>query len=215
MRKTTIFLALAVLCLVVALGITWTNRENILAHFISRQLHVPVSIRSLEIRKSSAEISRIWIGNFPHSQTPTSFTAESITLDANWDQIFGNPVTIEEIDIDNIFVGIEFYDAGGDDNNWSRILHENGQKKKNPKDYLIRTLILRNLTVELTQANGKVKRYPTIQRMEFHNISSEAGFPVEEIEKAIFDLMMKDIFKKFNLKQLFKNINPVPLPFLK
>jgi hypothetical protein len=215
MRKFSIFLALVLLCLAVAIGISWTNRENILAHFISRQLHVPVSISSLEIGKSSAKISRLWIGNFPSSQTTTSFTSETLRVDAKWDQIFGNPVTIDHIDIDNIFVGIEFYDANGDDNNWGRMLHENGSKKKNPRDYLIRTLTLRNLTVELTQANGKVKRYPTIKQMEFYNISSATGFPVEEIEKAIFEMMMKDIFKKLQLDQLFKTINPLPIPFLK
>ncbi len=213
MRKISLFLALALLCLAVVIGISWTNRENILAHFISRQLHVPVSIGSLEIGKSSTEISRIWIGNFPSSHSTTSFTSETLTIDANWDQIFGNPVTIDRIDIDNIFVGIEFYDANGDDNNWGRMLHENGSKKKNPKDYLIRTLTLHNLTVEVTQANGKVKRYPTIKQMEFHNISSDTGFPVEEIEKAIFEMMMKDIFKKLQLDQLFKTINPLPMPF--
>lgn len=215
MRKFSLFLALALLCLAIAIGISWTNRGNILSHFISRQLHVPVSIFSLEIGKSSAEISRLWIGNFPRSQISTSFTSETLKIDANWNQIFGNPVTIEQIDMDNIFVGIEFYDANGDDNNWGRILHEDVPKKKNSRDYLIRTLTMRNLTVELTQANGKVKRYPTIKQMEFHNISSDTGFPVEEIEKAIFEMMMKDIFKKLQLDQLFKTINPLPFPFLK
>jgi hypothetical protein len=214
MRKFSLFLSLALLCLAVAIGITWTNRENILAHFMSRQLRVPVSIRTLDISKTSAEITRMWIGNFPKSQTATSFTAETLRLDATLDQIFGNPVTIEQIDINDIFVGIEFYDAKGNDSNWGRILNENRQKKSHSREYLIRTLILRNLTVELTQANGKVKRYPTIKQMEFHNISSASGFPVEEIEKAIFDMMMKDIFKKFQLDQLFKTIIPVPIPFL-
>ena len=214
MRKFTLFLALVLICLAVALGITWTNRENILAHFMSRQLHVPVSVQSLDIRKTSTEISRMWVGNFPRSQTSTSFTAETLTIDANLEQIFGNPVTIEKIDINDIFVGIEFYDASGNDSNWSRMLNEKEPKKKKPKDYLIRTLTLRNLTVEVTQADGKVKRYPTIKEMEFHNISSETGFPVEEIEKAIFNMMMKDLFKKLQLDQLFK-MNPIPLPFLK
>lgn len=213
MRKIFLFFALALICIAVALGLTWTNRENILAHLISRQLHVPVSIRSLDISKTSAEITQLWIGNFPHSQTTTSFTAETLKLDGNWEQIFGNPLTIETIEIDNIFVGIEFYDANGKDSNWSRMLNENEPKKKNPKDYLIRTLTLRNLTVELTQADGKVKRYPTIKEMQFHNIGSETGFPVDEIEKAIFDMMMKDLFKKLQLDQLFK-MSPIPLPFL-
>jgi hypothetical protein len=212
MRKFLLFLVLAVLCLAIAVAVAWTNRENILAHFMSRQLHVPVSIRALEITKTSAEISRLWIGNFPHSQTSTSFTAESLKLEANLEQVVENPVTIEEIDIDNIFVGIEFYDAAGNDSNWSRMLQENGQKKKNSRDYLIRTLMLRNLTVEVTQADGKVKRYPTIKQMEFHNISSATGFPIEKIEKAIFNLMMQDLFKNLQIDQLFKAINPLPLP---
>lgn len=181
---------------------------------MSRQLRVPVSIRTLDISKTSAGITRMWIGNFPKSQTSTSFTAETLRLDATLDQIFGNPVTIEHIDINDIFVGIEFYDANGNDNNWGRILHENGQKKSHSREYLIRTLILRNLTVELTQANGKVKRYPTIKQMEFHNISSASGFPVEEIEKAIFEMMMKDIFKKLQLDQIFKTLLPLPIPFV-
>lgn len=214
MRKLTLFLALAVLSLAIAIGITWTNRENILAHFMSKQLHVPVSIQTLDISKTSAEITQLWIGNSPHSQTTTSFTAETFKLEGKWDQIFDNPMTIESIDIENIFVGIEFYDANGEDNNWGRILKENGPRKKNARDYLIRTLTLRNLTVELTQADGKVKRYPTIKQMEFHNINSETGFPIEEIEKAIFNLMMKDLFQKLQLDRLFRSISPIPLPFL-
>jgi hypothetical protein len=214
MRKIFLFLVLSILCLAVAAAITWTNRENILAHFLSRQLHVPVTIRSLEIGKTSAEISRLWIGNFPGSRNSTSFTSESLKLEAKLDEIFGNPVTIESIDLDNIFVEIEFYDAQGKESNWGRILEKKGEKKKNSKEYLIRTLVLSNLTVEVTQADGKVKRYPTIKRMEFHNIGSETGFPVDEIEKAIFDLMMKDLFKKLQLDQLFKNLSPIPIPFM-
>jgi hypothetical protein len=214
MRKLFLFLILAALSLSVAAAIAWKTRENILAHFLSRQLHVPVTIRSLEISKQSADVSHLWIGNFPKSRSTTSFTCENLTLQASTDQIFGNLVTIESIDLDKIFVGIEFYDAQGTDSNWKRMLEEKGEKKKSSKDYLIKTLHLRNLTVEVTQADGTVKRYPTIKEMEFHNISSETGFPVERIEKAIFDLMMKDLFKKLQLDQLFKSLSPVPIPFI-
>ena len=181
---------------------------------MSRQLHVPVTIRSLDITKTSAEISRLWIGNFPHSQTSTSFTSDTLRVEEKLDEIFGNPVTIQSIDLENIFVGIEFYDAEGKNSNWQRILEEKAGSKKIRREYLIRNLTLRNLTVEVTQANGKVKRYPTIKQMEFHNIGSETGFPVDEIEKAIFDLMMKDLFKKLQLDQLFKSLSPVQVPFM-
>ena len=114
----------------------------------------------------------------------------------------------------DIFIEIEFYNASGEDNNWARILSRNDKEEKISRDYMIHTLILKNLTVEVTQSNGKVKRYPTIQEMEFHNISSATGFPIDEIEKAIFDLMIKEVFKKLLLDQLLKTINPIA-PFLK
>jgi len=213
MRKLSLFLALALLCLAIAATLTWTNRSTILAHFMSRQLRVPVTIRALDLSKTSSAISRLWVGNFPGSKSSTSFTAESIRMQAALEQIFEDPMTIEAIDIDDIFVGIEYYQGG--DTNWSRILQSKVPKKKKPRDYLIRTLTLRNLTVQVMQADGKVKRYPTIKQMEFHNITSETGFPVEEIEKAIFDLMMKDLMRKLPIDQLFRGINPLPFPFMK
>ena len=80
----------------------------------------------------------------------------------------------------------------------------------NNLDYLIKKLILTHLTVELVQANGKVQRFPTIQRMEFHNISSETGFPIDEIEKAIFKMMMQELMQKFNLDDLLNPFKAVP-----
>jgi len=215
MRKLSLFLALLLLAIIAATCIAWTNRENILAHFLSRQLHVPVTIRSLDIGKTSAGMTRIWIGNPVHSKTTTSFAAEAVNTQATLDQILGDPLMIEEVDISNIFVGIEFYDAKGEDSNWKRILSKEKKRKKS-RDYLIRTLILRNLTVEVIKADGKVKRYPTIPQMEFHNISSATGFPVDEIEKAIFDLMLKNLFQRLQLDQLFKSFVPnLPFPFTK
>ncbi len=213
MKKFSLFLAFVLLAIIAAASIGWTNRENILSHFLSHQLHVPVSIRSLEITKTSANIHRLWIGNLPESKSSTSFTAENLDIQATLDKILGDPLIIDQVSIDNIFVGIEFYDAAGKDSNWNRILQEDHKKKKS-KNYLIRTLTLRNLTVEVTQSNGTVKRYPTIKEMEFHNIGSDTGFPVDEIEKAIFDLMMKNLFQKLQIDQLFKNLTPyIPLPF--
>ncbi|HSX37942.1 MAG TPA: hypothetical protein VLE95_03835 [Chlamydiales bacterium] len=177
-------------------------------------MHVPVTIGSLALNKTSAEVSEFWVGNFPRSLSSTSFTAQSLQIHAGLQQIFSNPVVIDEIDIDNIFVGIEFYNAEGTDSNWTRILNEKEPKKKSSRDYLIRTLMLRNLTVEVRQADGSIKTYPTIQQMEFHNISKDTGFPVDEIEKAIFDLMMKNLFKNLPIDKLFKVLKPLPLPFL-
>jgi hypothetical protein len=120
---------------------------------------------------------------------------------------------IDQIEIANIFVGLEYYENGS--TNWDTILSGANPPSSKDKDYLIRTLVLENLTVEVTQANGQKKRYPTIARMEFHNLSKETGFPVNEIEKAIFNLMMKNILDKFNLfKQPLNLPTKSPLRYL-
>ncbi len=209
MRKFVFILGLLLLGIAIASLVVWTNRANLVAHFLSRHLRVPVTIRTLEVTKTEADISRLWIGTPPKSKTSTSFSAETIAIVSNLDQIMGNPLTIDEINMANLFIGVEYYE--GLETNWTYILQSKGEnnKKKKERDYLIRTLILENLTVEVTQANGKIKRYPTIPRMEFHNISSDTGFPIDEIEKAIFNLMMQDLFKNLNIDQLLKQF-PFP-----
>lgn len=210
MKKFLLGAALLILILLGAIVYLWGARTTVVAHFLSRQLNVPVTIRQLEIGARRAEIDRLWIGNPSGSRTSTSFSSELMTIDSTLNQILGNPLIIDEIDIADIFVGIEFYDASGKDNNWSRILDvDHIKKNQGSKDYLIRRLVLTNLTVQVTKADGSVKRYPTIPRMEFHNISSETGFPISEIEKAIFDLVMKDLFRKLQLDQLLRTIDPL------
>ena len=203
MRKFFLVFVLLIAGILIASWVVWMNKANIAAHFLSRHLRVPATIRTLDIGKAEAEITRLWIGNPPRSKTSTSFSAETIAIRSNLDQVMADPLLIDEIDIANIFVGIEYYESN--ETNWHYILGGPSKAaKKKSRDYLIRTLILENLTAEVTQADGKIKRYPTIQRMEFHNISSETGFPIEEIEKAIFNLMMQDLFKKLNFDELLK-----------
>lgn len=204
MRKPLLFIACFILG-VLALGwLAWENKSRLAAHFISNHLHAPVTIQSLDIEQTQIDIANLWIGTPRHFRTSTSFSAETIEVDTNVKQILDDPLIIDKIDISNIFVGLEYLRNG--ETNWSYMLKTTSPSSKKGRDYLIRTLVLENLTVEVTQANGQKKRYPTIPRMEFYNISSETGFPVAEIEKAIFNLMMKNILDKFNLlKQL-----PIP-----
>lgn len=206
------FIALLIIVAIAAAWIAWETKAQLLSHFISNHVRAPVTIQTLDMTKTQIDISNLWIGNPPRSRTATSFSAETIEIDTELYQIMNDPLIIDRIDIANIFVGLEYYANG--ETNWTIMLNEpSGQKKG--RDYLIRTLILENLTVEVTQANGQKKRYPTIERMEFHDISSDTGFPVKEIEKAIFNLMMKNIIDKFNLLKQPLNIpGNAPLKYL-
>lgn len=210
MRKLLWFLLVLILGLCVAAAVVWMNRTDIAAHFLSKGLHVPVTIQSLEIGNNQSTIEKLWVGNPSQSKTNTSFSAETIQINATMKELRGNPLVIEEIDLKNVFIGVEKYGTTTDDNNWAHILQSDKAPKKQGRDYLIKTLILENLTVAVTDADGKTKQYPTIPRMEFHNISSETGFPVSEIEKAIFKMVMKELIQKYSIDFL-KSLNPTQL----
>jgi hypothetical protein len=207
MKKVLLVVAIAFAAIVAVALLAWINRSSLAARMISKTLHVPVKIQALEFSPGQALIANLWIGNPPRSKTKTSFSTERIDFAGSWRQLRADPLTIDQIVLSQIFVGIEIYDSNSKDNNWARMLKQDKPGATSDRDYLIRRLVLNNLTVRVTQPNGTVKTYPTIPRMEFRNISSATGFPIEEIEKAIFKMVLKDLFQQLNLDQLLDSFN--------
>lgn len=205
MRNVVGIVAFLILILCGASWLVWEKRTSIAAHFLSKHLGVPVDIQNLDVTKTKIDIQDLWIGTPSDSRTATSFSAKTIDISTNTTKILQNPLIIDQITIANIFVGLEYSQDGT--TNWTHMLGDADSSKAKGRDSLIRTLILENLTVEAVQENGRKKRYPTIRRMQFHNISNETGIPIGEIEKAIFRLMMKDLMDKLNLFQ-----QPLDLP---
>ena len=197
----------------------WVSRASVAAQLLARQLGVPVTIHSLEVYSQGADISRLWIGNPPDSHTSTSFSAESFQVRTTLPQLMADPLVIDEIVVSDIFIELEYYDSSKKKSNWATILGEPSKRAATPsRDYLIRTLRLEKMNIEVTHANGSKQTY-TLPRMEFHNISSETGFPIGEIEKAIFQQVLQNLIQQFHLDQLFNSgVIPIPkgipLPFL-
>lgn len=220
MKKALSFPLVILAGLLLSAFVAWANKTHIVANFLSQELHVPIAIRSVHLNRDLAILSRITAGNPPRSKSKSSFSASQVQINTTWRKLVSNPLLIEEIKIDDIFISVELYNQDGTDNNWSHILRKNKNNQKKIKPYLIKRLTLNNITVELVHANGTIKRYPPIEQMIFADISSESGFPAGELEKALFRIMMQDIFQRFNLNQLLQTIGPfdyipggIPLPF--
>ena len=198
-----VFLILLISALALA---CWWGRATVAAYLIQRNLGAPVSIESLELTPTNASFSRLWIGNPSGFKDPTAFTAGSIEVDATYTQIMGDPLTIDRILMSDLNIYLENGKNG--DTNWSKILEHSGSKSSSNKHYLIKTLTLKNLTVQVIQPNGQIKRYPTIASMEFYNISDQTGFPINEIEKAIFNQVLKNLYQQLDLQNTLKQIIP-------
>ena len=210
MKKIFIPLISFILIIVIIGFILWFNIPNIIARMISKELSVPVSIENVVISKHNLVIENLDVGTPKNSKTKSSFSSKIIDMETSLKHLRGETLTINSLMFQDSIIGIEFYNATGTNNNWATIMSTPTKSKKQTKrKYLIKKLILTNITVVLTKANGQKQTFPTIDRLEFENITDETGFPIDEIEKAIAQAVLRSVFQKFNLLHLFDNIPPV------
>ncbi len=215
MKKAIIIPLSIILILIIACIILWTNRENIVAHYISKSLNnTPVSIKKIKYKNQIFMIRDLFIGNPRGSKTKTAFSSKTIDIDASYKALRAKNMVIESIELSDIFIGIEMYNESGSQNNWSKILKKDPSKKDTEgRHYLIKKLTLRNLTIVVTDSQGRQTRYPSLDHMVFYNISDKTGFPIEEIEKAIFNLVLQQVMKEYGLEFLQKTLKKfLPLP---
>ena len=205
MKRFLIILLSLILITSVAVIIMWNQRASIAAGFIHRHLGVPVTIESLELTNQNATITELTIGNPSRFQSPSAFKAGSIEIVSTFDQIRANPLVIDEIVMNDLYIYVDNLKNGS--TNWDQILAHHDERPSD-RHYIIKTLILRNLNVTVIQPDGQTKQYPALARMEFHNISDKTGFPVDEIEKAIFNEMMKNLFQQFNIQKIIQPLIP-------
>ena len=205
----------------IILVVIWFNLPNIFAHFLTKDFGVSVSIENILLKKNQVDIKNFDISNPKKYKTKKAFFIKNLNIGYNFKELIGETLVIDSITFNDIFIGVEFYDSSGNENNWKEIMNMPPHSKNNKKKYLIKKMSLNNISVKLTKNNGKTETFPTIDNLTFYNISDESGFPIDEIEKAIAHAVLKSIFEKFSLNHILDTINPkniiksLPIPFTK
>ena len=216
MIKKILLILLALLIILSIIGaVAWTRRASIAAEFIHRSTGVPASIGTLDLSSSGAQIENFKLGNPPGFRSSNSFKAETISIATTWKELTADPLTINQINMDNLTITVESKKDGT--TNWDQITAPKHKTTEKSRHYLIKVLVMNNLTVQAVKPDGTKKVYPPIPQLVFYNISDETGFPVEEIEKAIFNLMMQNLFQQLDLKNQLLPLIPGGkniLPFL-
>ncbi len=200
--------------------LSWSFKNQLTSYILSKQLNnVKVHIEKMQFSKKNLQLFNLSISNPLGSQTPTAFFSKNIQITTSFKDLFQEVSTIEEIIIKDIELDLETYNSSGDENNWSYILKEDDHSEHSKKSYLVKKLILYNLNVRTIDIKKSQKTYPTIEKLEFYNLSNETGFPIDEIEKAIFQTILRSVFQRFGLDYL---MNPtkilqdfLPIPFFK
>ena len=171
---------------VVAFGLFfWTYKKEIAERYLSKTLHVPVTISKLEYSNGKIAFTNLWIGN-PHGfHTKTALSCNRMTLSSF--QVEGGKIFIETIEMDGLFVDIEYRNQLG--TNWEAIL---SPKIENKKRFLVPNLTLRNLTVTTIDAQSQAKEYPVIPAIELHHLTDATG---TTLERALLTVIYAEALK--------------------
>jgi len=211
--STAGIVVVAVLSLIVAILLL---KAPIISSYLSHKLGVNVSMRSVSISTNGMKISKFKINNPIGARTNTALSAQDIDVAYQWKELRSDPGVIEDIELNNVFLGIELYNSSGSRNNWSQILATvDDNQDKDAKEMIIRRLVIKNLSVSV-RGKGifsswqKIKEIP---RLEFRNISSKEGFPTEKLIEQIFDEANLGTYIKELIKQPVKVLDKVLSPF--
>jgi uncharacterized protein involved in outer membrane biogenesis len=235
----TFFSTLAGLIVVIILAavivgfIFWSRVPDILANNLSKKMLVSVGIDSIGLGWGKIDLKKIQIGNPPDSILTKAFTCNEIDVYAPFSNYLNKNVVINEIYLKDVYLGLEFDSPSSTNGNWTKIMNNMqatmgtnqtvGKKKKNQEQrvsqapertVLIHRLILTNINVDVLyrKQGGKLKKLPTIPKIELTEISSQGGLPMDQIMHSVLGEMLKQVFIKENLKNMMQDFMDQPSP---
>ena len=183
----------------------WIFKAPVLSYYLSKQLKVSVSVHNLEFSKNQVVIKGFQINNPLKYQERTAFKAEKIVVDYQVGQL---PKKIDSIQVMDSHMNISCENPLCTDNNWTDIARRVAKKevKANQEPVVIEKLYFDELIVDAEDMHlfpGKEDRLE-LTNLEFRNISSDQGFPIQQLIVAIFRSagltdLLKDVFKNSSI----------------
>jgi len=188
----------------------WSRAPDMLANNLSKKLGVAVSIDSMNLRSSEIDVNKLTIGNPRGYSLPKAFSAEEIQIHAPVTTYFSNDILIDEIDVNNIYLGLEFDSISNGDGNWTTIFKHfqeaSDLDKTDGKKVTIKRLVFNNINTELLfrSEGGNVKKLPEIKQIVLTNISTEGGSLADQLMGSVLGQMVKQVFVEQNLNNMIK-----------
>ncbi len=186
-----------------------------IAEFVSEKmthiLDVPSRVETVTLGINKINFQKIEIENPGKFHLRYAFSADNLSIKAPWTQFLQHAVELEEVVIDHVYLGLEFNSPRDATGNWSQIIDNlekssSGPEKKDTKVY-IRKLVLNNIRTDLFyQTENKIHHLPLIKEIELTDISTEGGDTFEQIMHSALGQMLKQVFIRQNLKDLFNQL---------
>ena len=217
-------ISLILIIIILAAGasyVAYLNSALILARIIFHKTMTPVTIENVDFNPQSFVIGGLLIANPKEAQLPTALKVQKITVDAPYKNYIKDPIVINQVLMNNIYLNIQLYTKDQTKGNWQTIMENMAVDHDSlfsiEREAIIKKLILTNIKIDLILSDGKVYHLSPIQRLEFDNITSDKGIPTQEISEIIVQKMMQQIFLEKGLKSILDapaNVIKGVVPFL-
>jgi uncharacterized protein involved in outer membrane biogenesis len=208
-------IVVAIIAAGIAIALLWSRLPGIISSKLSEKMGVNVAIGDMRFGWNDIDIHNVEVGNPRGYFLPKAFTAKIISMFTPLPNYLDNPIVIDRIEINNVYVGIELDSKGSKKGNWTAILGnlQANQSTGKGKSVLIKKLILTNIDIDLAYTKEhQVNHLDRIKKLEFDNVSSEKGIPYEQISSIIFNQMLKKIFTIENITDMLQNFIPQGTP---
>jgi hypothetical protein len=208
--------ALFIICILAAFifaFLLWSRMPDIVSQHLSKTLGVPVEIGDIHLSLKQITIQSLDISNPRSFRLSHALGVQEIDILAPILNYFHQDIVIDEINMKNVYIGLEFDSPHGTQGNWT-VLINNAERSQQAstaasadKTVLIRRLVLTNIQPDLLyRSEGKVRHLPVIPRIELVNITSKGGDLSDQLMNSALGQMIKEIFIKENLKEALDKI---------
>lgn len=203
-------LVIVLLALIIFAFIAKSRLPDIIANNLSKKISAPVQIDDIHLTRNKIDIDKITIGNPSGSVLPKAFSCTQLFSLAPFTNYLKRHVVIDQIEIDNVYLGLEFKSPLTTEGNWSKMINQvnKSSSKSTFRTVLIHKLILNNIDVDLVYLSegNAVKRLRHIDQIELKDVSSEAGIPSNQITSLVLQEMIKNVLLQQNLQNLIQDV---------
>lgn len=207
--KYFVFILFIIICIFIFL---WLIKTPITASYLSKKLKTGVVISKVSIASKQIILDQFKLINPKKTKSKYAFLAKKIQINYLLSKLFSSPLIIDSILLENVNLNIECKNPLCTKNNWTTIVNNVNEKeaKKNPKEIVIKKLVIKNMDVQITGLGLDFMKTKTthIEEIELNNINSNKGFPTQQLITAIFRSSgLKDYLKGImETKNMIENI---------
>lgn len=206
MRK--FFSILTVLIILLAGGFITLEHYSatIIANLISETTHTTVSLDRVHFHKDGFTLKNLTINSPPGYSLKRALKVEKIKITTPYVNYLKKPIVIKDIQLQRIYLGIQFKDKARTEGNWLTLLKDSHNDSSSisgrSNSARIGSLLLKDIYVEIALA-GESPRSVQIPYLAFENITTDDGKVVEELTQVIMHQLMKELFLQKSIRAVF------------